>query len=90
MITRILLASGLAAGLLVSAANAATVVNTDNKAHTLTVTFKNGHKQHLALAGHHHGNIKCSDGTSISLGKSSMACHANTAKLFIKGGKLVM
>ena len=30
MITRILLASGLAAGLLVSAANATTVVNTDN------------------------------------------------------------
>jgi hypothetical protein len=90
MISRILLAGGLAAGLLVPAANAATVVNADSSPHTVVASHKDGKKVRLALAGHHHGHIKCSEGTTLSLGKSSVACHATTAKVFIKNGKLVL
>lgn len=90
MIARILLATGLAAGLAVSAANATTVVNADKTAHTLIITSKNGHHARLALAGHRHGHVTCTAGSMLTLGKSSLACHANTAKVFIKNGKLAL
>ena len=90
MISRIVLASGLAAALLVPAANAATLVNADSATHSVTVTPKGGHKLTYKLPGHHHQRIDCKTGTTVMVGKSTMSCDAKTAKLFIKSGKLAL
>lgn len=90
MISRILLATGLAAGLMVSAASATTVVNMDKSAHKIAFLPKGGHIHHYSVAAHHHRSLDCKPGGTVSLGKSSLACDAKTAKITIKGGKLVM
>ena len=90
MITRILIATGLAAGLMVSAANAVTIVNMDKSAHKLVFTPKGGRAHHYSLAANHHRSVDCKAGGTFSLGKSSLTCDAMTAKITIKSGKLVM
>jgi hypothetical protein len=90
MLTRILVASGLAAGLIVSAANAATITNMDKTAQTVTFTPKGGHAHHYTLAANHHRTLNCSKGGTLALGKSALTCDAKTAKITIRSGKLVM
>lgn len=90
MFTRILLASAVATALLVPAANAATVVNTDSMAHKVVFTPKGGKAHSYTLAAHHHRSLDCKAGGTVTIGKASTACDAKTAKLMIKGGKFVM
>lgn len=90
MIVRSLIAAGLAAGLMVSAANAVTVVNTDKAKASFVYTPKGGKAHHYTLAANHHMKFFCSYGGSFTLGKSTEACTAKTSQIMIKAGKLVM
>ena len=90
MLTRILIATGLAAGLMVSAASATTIVNTDKSAHMIAFLPKGGHTHHYSVAAHHQRGLDCKPGGTVTLGKSSLACDAKTAKITIKAGKLVL
>jgi hypothetical protein len=86
MITRILIATGFAAGLLVSAANAMTVSNLDNTAQRLVFTPKGGHAHYYTLAARHNRNLDCKGGGTLVLGKETHPCDGKTAKIVIKGG----
>lgn len=88
MIIRILIASGLAAGLMVSTANAVTIHNMDKTAHDVMFTPKGGHALHRKLAAKHNRNEDCTSGGTFSLGKSTLKCNASTAHIWIKSGKL--
>jgi len=90
MITRILLATALAGGLMVSAANALTVVNTDKSPRQVEFTPKGGHMHRYTLAAHHQRSIDCKNGGTLALGKSSQSCDAKTAKISIRHGKFVI
>lgn len=90
MFNRILIAGAIAAALLVPAANAATLVNTDSAAHKIVFTPKGGKAHSYTLAAHHHRAIDCKAGGTVTIGKASASCDAKTAKLLIKGGKFVM
>jgi len=90
MITRIFLATALAGGLMVSAANAVTVINTDKTPRLVEFTPKGGHMHRYTLAAHQHRSIDCKYGGTLSLGKSSQTCDAKTAKISIRHGKFVI
>jgi opacity protein-like surface antigen len=90
MFSRMLLAGAVAAALLVPAANAATVVNTDSAAHKIVFTPKGGKAHSYTLAAHHHRSLDCKAGGTVAIGKDSTSCDAKTAKVLIKGGKFVM
>lgn len=90
MIARVFIATGLAAGLMVSAANAVTVSNMDKTAQRLVFTPKGGHAYHYTLSAHHNRTIDCKGGGTVALGKDIQSCDARTAKIAIKGGKLLM
>lgn len=87
MITRILVASTLAASLMVTAANAVTVVNSDRTTHHIIVQPKDGHMMRYTLAGHQHRSLDCKPGSTLKLGKESQTCDAKISKIFIKAGK---
>lgn len=90
MIIRSLLAAGVAAGLMVSAANAVTIVNTDKTRETFVYVPKGGKAHHYSLAANHHIKLACSSGGTLMLGKSTEACTAKTTEIKIKSGKFVM
>ena len=90
MITRIIAATGIATALMISAASAMTVVNTDTSLHKIMFVPKHGHAHHYSLAAGHHRSIDCKSGGMLTLGKDSQSCDAKTAKVTIKGGKFVM
>lgn len=90
MITRILIATGLATGLFVSAANAVTVTNLDKNSQSVTFTPKGGHAHHYNIAAHRDRSIDCKSGGELSLGKLTRTCDAKTARISIKNGKFAM
>lgn len=90
MLARILIASSLAAGLMVTAANAVTVTNMDKTTRTVIFTPTGGKAHNYTLAASHHRSFDCSKGGTLMLGKASATCDAKTAKVTIRSGKLVM
>ena len=90
MFIRSLIAAGVAAGLMVSAANAVTVVNTDKAKVAFVYTPHNGKAHHYTLAANHHRSFACKSGGTFTIGKSVESCSAKTAKILIKGGRLAI
>jgi hypothetical protein len=68
MITRILIAAGLGAALVVSAANAAT-------------TSHPGKGRHEHRIEHRHQRTECIDGDTMSYSGSNVLCHSTAASL---------
>jgi hypothetical protein len=89
MIIRSLIAAGFSTGLMVSAASAVTVVNTDKMKASLVYTPKGGKAHHYTLAANRHLKFACKSGGTLMLGKSSEPCTAKTGKITIKAGKLI-
>jgi hypothetical protein len=87
---RTLIATSIAAGLMVSAAAATTVINDGSKSATVVFTPKHGASEHVTLRSHHYRTFDCKSGGTVSLGDDHMSCTAKTAKIVIKGGKLVI
>jgi hypothetical protein len=87
MIIRSLIAAGMAAGLMVSAANAVTITNTESAKAYFTYTPKSGKPHSYTLAANHHMSLACKDGGTFTLGKSTENCSAKTAQILIKGSK---
>jgi hypothetical protein len=87
---RILLAAAVATGLAASAASAAVITNADTASAAITFTPKHGKAMHFTLKPHHYRTLACKSGGTVTLGKNSLSCSAKTAKIQIKGGKLVI
>ena len=87
---RTLLASALAAGLLVTGASAMTVVNDGPKTASFVFMPKHGKAQHVSLRSHHYRSFDCKAGGSVTYDSHTLDCSAKTAKSHIKGGKLVI
>lgn len=68
MITRILIAAGLGAVLMVSAASAATANHP-------------GKGKHEHRIEHRHQRTKCNDGDTMTYSGSNMLCHSTAASL---------
>ena len=85
MIIRSLVAAGMAAGLMVSAANAVTITNMETAKASFIYTPKGGKAHHYTLAANHHMNLTCKNGGTFTLGSSNEYCTAKTAKILIKG-----
>lgn len=89
MIVRILLATSLAAGMLVPAANALTLTNSDKAIRMITVMPNGGRMQHITLKGHHSASVNCVKGCELATGKQKASFDAKTMKVWIKKGKFV-
>lgn len=88
---RILMASALALAVIAPvSANALTINNKDKTAYTLKVTPKGGKAMDLAVKPSASADVDCKMGCAISLGGKVENVTAKTAKLMIKGGKLLM
>ena len=87
MMTRYLVAAAMAAGLMVSAANAVTVTNMEPAKANFVYTPKGGKAHHYTLAASHHVNLACKDGGTLSIGKSNETCTAKTEKIMLKASK---
>ena len=87
---RPLLAAVVVAGLAIPAASAMTVVNQDKTTAHFVFIPKHGKAMHVALKAHHYQSFDCKAGGELTLGKSTEVCSAKTAKVWIKGGKLVI
>ena len=90
MFIRTLVAATFAAGLMVSAAGAVTVVNAEKTKVSFVYTPKGGSAHHYTLAANHHRNFACKSGGTFTLGKSTETCTPDTARIMIKAGKLVI
>jgi hypothetical protein len=87
---RILIAAAVATGIAASAASAAVITNTDKAPASITFTPKHGKAMHFTLRHNHFRTLACKTGGTVMLGKDSQSCSAKTAKIVIKGGKLVI
>lgn len=87
MMTRYLVAAAMAAGLMVSAANAVTVTNMEPAKANFVYTPKGGKAHHYTLAANHKVNIACKDGGTLSIGKSNETCASKTEKIMLKASK---
>jgi hypothetical protein len=87
MMTRYLAAVAMAAGLMVSAANAVTVTNMAPTKANFVYTPAGGKAHHYTLAANHHVNLACKDGGTLTIGKSNEACTAKTSKIMLKASK---
>ena len=87
MKTRYFVAAAMAAGLMVSAANAMTVTNTEPKKANFVYTPTGGKAHHYSLAANHHVNLACKNGGTLTIGKSNETCTAKTEKIMLKASK---
>lgn len=87
MITRFLVAAAMAAGLMVSAANAVTVTNMAPTKVSFVYTPTGGKAHHYTLAANRHMNLACKDGGTLTIGKSNETCTAKTSKIMLKASK---
>ena len=87
MIIRTLSAAAMAAGLMVSAANAVTVTNMEPAKANFVYTPKGGKAHHYSLAANRHMNLACKDGGTLTIGKSNETCTAKTDKIMLKASK---
>lgn len=87
MMTRYLVAAAMAAGLMVSAANAVTVTNMAPTKASFVYTPTGGKSHHYTLAASHHVNLSCKDGGTLTIGKSNETCTAKTDKIMLKASK---
>jgi hypothetical protein len=87
MIIRTLAAAGMAAGLMVSAANAVTVTNMAPTKANFVYTPAGGKAHHYALAANRHINLACKNGGTLTIGKSNETCTAKTENIMLKASK---
>ena len=87
MIMRSIAAATMAAGLMMSAANAMTVTNTEHAKASFVYTPIGGKAHHYTLAANHHLNLACKDGGTLTIGKSNGTCTAKTDKIMLKASK---
>ena len=87
MITRYLAAAAMAAGLMVSAANAVTVTNMAPTKASFVYTPTGGKAHHYTLAANHHVNLACKDGGTLRIGKSNETCTSKTEMINLKASK---
>lgn len=91
MNTRVLLASAIVLGSLISAANAMSVVNEDNKAYTLKITPKGGKQIDLEIKAKATAELpECKTECSVILEGKTHEFNGKVAKVIIKDAKFVM
>ncbi len=87
MMTRYLIAAAMAAGLMVSVANAVTVTNMAPTKASFVYTPAGGKAHHYTLAANHHVNLACKDGGTLTIGKIQRNLHGETDKIMLKASK---
>ncbi len=91
MNTRVLVASALALTILApAAANALTINNQDKQAYTLKIYPTGGKEMDVKVQASASADVDCKAGCKVMLGHKEQTVDAKTAKLVIKGGKLVL
>lgn len=87
MIMRSIAAATMAANLMMSAANAMTVTNTEHAKASFVYTPTGGKAHHYTLAANHHLNLMCRDGGTLTIGKENESCTAKTEKIMLRASK---
>ena len=83
---RIIAVSITALAIMATAANALSVVNTDNTAYTIKVTPKGGKAMNLALKPNASANVDCKAGCQLALNGKTQDVDGKAVKIWIKAG----